>query len=160
MLGACGGITVQTLDAFLQPGMGDRLPEPANAIEKGMADLQQRLFPLRLAHGRQELNRALARYVDAGVQELANSRAGRVPNLIEYAQFRREIFAAYTAPYPVELSMAQGSLSRSGTARPSALCSTPSWTTWGWRTTSPPVSARMPPIWRPEDATSSAPAWV
>ncbi|MEV0985930.1 hypothetical protein [Streptomyces sp. NPDC049949] len=92
------------LHAFLPPDPGARLPEPANAIEKGMADLQQRLFPPRLAHWRQGLNRALAGYIDAGVQELLNSRAGRVPDLIEYAQFRRESFAAYTAPYSVELA--------------------------------------------------------
>ncbi|MFE2480849.1 hypothetical protein [Streptomyces sp. NPDC059389] len=92
------------LHAFLPPDPGARLPEPVNAIEKGMADLQQSLFPPRLAHWRQGLNRALARYIDAGVQELVNSRAGRVPDLIEYAQFRRESFAAYTAPYSVELA--------------------------------------------------------
>lgn len=92
------------LHAFLQPGPGARLPEPTNAVERGMADLQQRLFPPRMAHWKQRLNHALARYIDAGVQELANSRAGRVPDLIEYAQFRRESFAAYTAPYSVELS--------------------------------------------------------
>ncbi|MEU6878431.1 hypothetical protein [Streptomyces sp. NPDC046712] len=92
------------LHAFLPSEQGARLPEPANAVERGMAYLQQRLFPPRLAHWRKGLNRALARYIDAGVQELANSRAGRVPDLIEYAQFRRESFAAYTAPYSVELS--------------------------------------------------------
>ncbi|MFJ3963385.1 hypothetical protein [Streptomyces sp. NPDC090036] len=92
------------LHVFLSPEPGTRLPEPANAVEKGMADLQQRLFPPALAHWRQGLNRALARYIDAGVQELVNSRSGRVPDLIEYAQFRRESFAAYTAPYSVELA--------------------------------------------------------
>ncbi|MBW5482240.1 terpene synthase family protein [Streptomyces bambusae] len=92
------------LHAFLPSEPGVRLPEPVNAVERGMADLQQRLFPPRLAHWRKGLNRSLARYVDAGVQELANSLAGRVPDVIEYAQFRRESFAAYTAPYSVELS--------------------------------------------------------
>ncbi|WP_327279740.1 MULTISPECIES: terpene synthase family protein [unclassified Streptomyces] len=92
------------LHAFLPTEPGARLPAPTNAVERGMADLQQRLFPPRMAHWRQGLNHALARYIDAGVQELANSRAGRVPDLIEYAQFRRESFAAYTAPYSVELS--------------------------------------------------------
>ncbi|MCT4357054.1 hypothetical protein M5362_28460 [Streptomyces sp. Je 1-79] len=92
------------LHAFLPLEPGARLPEPANPVERGMADLQQHLFPPRLAHWRQGLNRALARYIDAGVQELVNSRTGRVPDLIEYAQFRRESFAAYTAPYSVELS--------------------------------------------------------
>ncbi|GAA2498441.1 terpene synthase family protein [Streptomyces gobitricini] len=92
------------LHAFLPAEPGARLPEPANAVERGLADLQQRLFPPRMAHWRRGLNQALARYIDAGVRELINSRAGRVPDLIEYAQFRRESFAAYTAPYSVELS--------------------------------------------------------
>ncbi|MEU4728961.1 terpene synthase family protein [Streptomyces sp. NPDC023588] len=92
------------LHAFLPTEPGARLPAPANAVEEGMADLQQRLFPPKMAHWRRGLNRALARYIDAGVQELANSRAGRVPDLVEYAQFRRESFAAYTAPYSVELA--------------------------------------------------------
>ncbi|MEU0373111.1 hypothetical protein ABZ070_23155 [Streptomyces sp. NPDC006283] len=92
------------LHAFLPAEPGARLPQPVNAVERGLADLQQRLFPPRLAHWRQRLNQALARYVDAGVQELANSRAGRVPDVIEYSQFRRESFAAYTAPYSVELA--------------------------------------------------------
>ncbi len=92
------------LHAFLQQEPGARLPKPINAVERGMADLQQRLFPPRLRHWRHGLNRALAKYIDAGVQELANSSAGRVPDLIEYSQFRRESFAAYTAPYSVELS--------------------------------------------------------
>ncbi|MEV5970436.1 terpene synthase family protein [Streptomyces sp. NPDC051921] len=92
------------LHAFLRPESGARLPEPVNAVERGIADLQQQLFPPRLGHWRQEFNRALARYVDAGVEELANSRAGRVPHLIDYAPFRRESFAAHTAPYSVELA--------------------------------------------------------
>lgn len=92
------------LHAFLRPEPGARLPEPTNAVERGIADLQPHLFPPRLAHWRHGFNQALARYIDAGVQELANSRAGRVPDLIEYAQFRRESFAAYTAPYSVELA--------------------------------------------------------
>ncbi|MFF9500089.1 hypothetical protein [Streptomyces sp. NPDC014656] len=92
------------LHAFLRPEEGARLPEPVNAVERGIADLQQHLFPPRLAHWRQEFSRALARYVDAGVEELANSRTGRVPHLIDYAPFRRESFAAHTAPYSVELA--------------------------------------------------------
>ncbi|MFG3343627.1 hypothetical protein ACGF1Z_01020 [Streptomyces sp. NPDC048018] len=92
------------LHAFLHPEAGTPLPEPVNAVERGIADLQQQLFPPRLAHWRQEFNRAVARYIDAGVEELANSRSGRVPHLIDYAPFRRESFAAHTAPYSVELS--------------------------------------------------------
>ncbi|MFJ8159361.1 hypothetical protein ACIRBY_00355 [Streptomyces sp. NPDC096136] len=92
------------LHTFLPAAPGPRLPEPVNAVERGLADLQRQLFPPRRAHWQQGFNRALARYVDAGVQELANSRAGRVPDLIEYAQFRRDSFAAPTAPYSVELS--------------------------------------------------------
>jgi germacradienol/geosmin synthase len=92
------------LHGFLPQEPAVRLPEPVNAVERGMADLQQRLFPPGLAHWRQGLNQALAKYIDAGVQELANSLTGRVPDLIEYAQFRRESFAAYTAPYSVELA--------------------------------------------------------
>ncbi|MFJ8588762.1 hypothetical protein ACIRD2_29475 [Streptomyces sp. NPDC093595] len=92
------------LHAFLRPEEGARSPEPVNAVERGLADLQQQLFPPRLAHWRRDFNRALAQYIDAGVEELANSRAGRVPHLIDYAPFRRESFAAHTAPYSVELS--------------------------------------------------------
>ncbi|MFF8288751.1 hypothetical protein ACF068_05885 [Streptomyces sp. NPDC016309] len=92
------------LHAFLRPEPDARLPEPTNAVERGIADLQQRLFPPRLAHWRKEFNRALARYIDAGVEELANSRSGRIPHLIDYAPFRRDSFAAHTAPYSVELA--------------------------------------------------------
>ncbi|MBD0710454.1 MULTISPECIES: terpene synthase family protein [unclassified Streptomyces] len=91
------------LHDFLRPEP-DRLPEPANPVERGIADLQRQLFPPRLAHWRHEFNRALVRYVDAGVEELANSLGGRVPHLIEYAPFRRDSFAAHTAPYSVELA--------------------------------------------------------
>ncbi|MGW4161873.1 terpene synthase family protein [Streptomyces sp. NPDC004788] len=92
------------LHSFLQPEPGAPSPEPVNAVERGIADLQRNLFPPRLAHWRHEFNSALAKYIDAGVLELANSLSGRVPDLIEYAPFRRESFAAYTAPYSVELS--------------------------------------------------------
>ncbi|MFF9473769.1 hypothetical protein ACF1E9_14260 [Streptomyces roseolus] len=92
------------LHAFLRTEEGARLPEPVNAVERGIADLQRHLFPPRLSHWRPEFSRALARYVDAGVEELANSRTGRVPHLIDYAPFRRESFAAHTAPYSVELA--------------------------------------------------------
>ncbi|MBP2580418.1 germacradienol/geosmin synthase [Streptomyces sp. PvR006] len=94
------------LHEFLRPdhGGGTRPPEPSNPVERGIADLQRQLFPPRLAHWRHEFNRALVRYVDAGVEELVNSRGGRVPHLIEYAPFRRESFAAHTAPYSVELA--------------------------------------------------------
>ncbi|MFE4308565.1 hypothetical protein [Streptomyces sp. NPDC056891] len=94
------------LHEFLRPdpGHGARSPEPSNPVERGIADLQRYFFPPRLAHWRHEFNRALVRYVDAGVEELVNSRGGRVPHLIEYAPFRRESFAAHTAPYSVELA--------------------------------------------------------
>ncbi|MCX5231975.1 hypothetical protein [Streptomyces sp. NBC_00233] len=94
------------LHEFLRPdvGGGARSPEPSNPVERGIADLQRHFFPPRLAHWRHEFNRALVRYVDAGVEELVNSRGGRVPHLIEYAPFRRESFAAHTAPYSVELA--------------------------------------------------------
>ncbi|MER7959775.1 terpene synthase family protein [Streptomyces sp. NPDC096030] len=92
------------LHTFLRPEPGPRLPEPTNAVERGIADLQQSLFPPRLAHWRHDFNRALAKYIDAGVEELANSRSGRIPHLIDYAPFRRESFAAHTALYSVELA--------------------------------------------------------
>ncbi|GHA90552.1 hypothetical protein GCM10010305_37750 [Streptomyces termitum] len=92
------------LHAFLRPEEGALLPEPVNAVERGIADLQRHLYPPRLAHWREEFSLALRRYVEAGVEELANSRTGRVPHLIDYAPFRRESFAAHTAPYSVELS--------------------------------------------------------
>ncbi|MFF4174101.1 hypothetical protein [Streptomyces sp. NPDC001744] len=92
------------LHAFLRPEPDVRLPEPVNAVERGLADLRRHLFPPELAHWRHDFLRALVRYVDAGVEELANSLSGRVPHLIDYAPFRRESFAAYTAPYSVELA--------------------------------------------------------
>ncbi|MFF8604223.1 hypothetical protein ACF065_34800 [Streptomyces sp. NPDC015232] len=108
------------LHDFLRPEPGARLPSPENPVERGIADLQEQFFPPRLAHWRKEFNRALARYIDAGVTELANSLAGRVPSLIEYAPFRRESFAAHTAPYSVELSTRARiptAISDSGTVR-------------------------------------------
>ncbi|MFF4161051.1 hypothetical protein [Streptomyces sp. NPDC001678] len=92
------------LHSFLSPVPGAAVPDPVNSVEKGLVDLQYDLLRSTPVHMRQELNRALRRYVDAGVQELVNNLAGRVPDLIEYALFRRESFAAYTAPCFVELS--------------------------------------------------------
>ncbi|MFD6876351.1 MULTISPECIES: hypothetical protein [unclassified Streptomyces] len=92
------------LHEFLRTEPGARLPEPTNAVERGIADLQGCLFPPRLAHWRREFNQHLVRYVDAGVEELANSLSGRVPHLIDYPSFRRDSFAAHTAPYSVELA--------------------------------------------------------
>ncbi|MEU4212930.1 hypothetical protein AB0F13_23540 [Streptomyces sp. NPDC026206] len=92
------------LHAFLSSVPGAVVPDPTNAVEQGLADIQDHLLRSTPAHMQQELNRALRRYIDAGVQELANNLAGRVPDLIEYALFRRESFAAYTAPCFVELS--------------------------------------------------------
>ncbi|WP_327378213.1 hypothetical protein OG393_32150 [Streptomyces sp. NBC_01216] len=92
------------LHAFLPTEPGARLPVPANAVERGIADLQEQLFPPELAHWRKDFNQALTRYIDAGVEELANSRSGRVPHLIDYVVFRRDSFAAPTSPYSVELA--------------------------------------------------------
>ncbi|MEU9026483.1 hypothetical protein AB0D46_02905 [Streptomyces sp. NPDC048383] len=92
------------LHEFLRPEPGARLPEPTNAVERGIADLQQCLFPPGLAHWRRAFNQHLVRYVDAGVEELANSLSSRVPHLIDYPAFRRDSFAAHTAPYSVELA--------------------------------------------------------
>ncbi|MET8509669.1 hypothetical protein ABZV60_34405 [Streptomyces sp. NPDC004787] len=92
------------LRTFLMPDRAIGLPEPANAVERGIADLQQHLFPPRLSHWRAAFNYALVRYVEAGVEELSNSLAGNVPHLFDYAPFRRDSFAAHTAPYSVELS--------------------------------------------------------
>lgn len=52
-----------------------------------------------------ELDEALRAFVDAGVQELANSLTGRVPDLVEFVDFRRGSFASYTAPWCVDLSI-------------------------------------------------------
>lgn len=94
----------ERLPAFMPLTPDEPVPHPTNAVEEGLADLWPRLSRSRSARWRYDWKEGITRFVNGAVMELAHIGERRTLDLIEYSQFRRETFGAYTAPCLVDMS--------------------------------------------------------
>jgi germacradienol/geosmin synthase len=85
------------LAQFMPLGIGefaDPVPEPLNAVERGLADMWQRTAGLITARYRGKLREDVLEMTGSWVWELANRAVNRIPDPVEYIEMRRKTFGA------------------------------------------------------------------
>ncbi len=82
------------LHEFMPLEDGAPLPEPANPVERGLADLWPRTVPAMSADWRRRFAVRTANLLDESLWELANINEGRIANPIEYIERRRKVGGA------------------------------------------------------------------
>lgn len=70
-------------------------PPPANALERGLADLWARTAGPMDAGGRVALHRALVDMTESWLWELGNQAQNRIPEPVDYMEMRRHTFGAH-----------------------------------------------------------------
>ncbi len=81
------------LSAFM-PLDGTPVPEPANPLERGLADLWSRTAGPMTLDGRREFRGAVERMTASWLWELANQAQNRIPDPIDYVEMRRRTFGS------------------------------------------------------------------
>jgi germacradienol/geosmin synthase len=69
-------------------------PEPANPLERGLADLWRRTAGPMSPAARSEFRGAVERMTSSWLWELANQAANRVPDPVDYVEMRRHTFGS------------------------------------------------------------------
>ncbi|MFD0416455.1 germacradienol/geosmin synthase [Streptomyces sp. NPDC127108] len=69
-------------------------PPPANALERGLADLWTRTAGPLDAEGRATLHRTLVDMLDSWLWELGNQAQNRIPEPVDYIEMRRHTFGS------------------------------------------------------------------
>ena len=81
------------LPAFMPLGEGGA-PDPANPIERGLADLWRRTTATTDDTARRRLRKSVADMTGSWLWELANEAQGRVPDPVDYVEMRRKTFGS------------------------------------------------------------------
>ena len=82
---------------FMPLGTGefaDPVPEPLNALERGLADLWQRTAGLITARNKGKLRGDVLDMTGSWVWELASKTVNRIPDPVEYIEMRRKTFGS------------------------------------------------------------------
>ncbi|WP_409497307.1 terpene synthase family protein [Amycolatopsis sp. cmx-11-12] len=95
---------VERLSAFMSLTSGEPVPAPRNAVEEGLSDLWPRLVGSRPARWCREWKDGITRFCESAIQEIIHLSTGRMLDLIECIQLRRETFGEYTAALYVDIS--------------------------------------------------------
>ncbi|MEV0195565.1 terpene synthase family protein [Nonomuraea sp. NPDC050691] len=82
------------LAAFMPPDLTAGMPEPANPVEAGLADLWARTVPSRSPQWRERFAESTRNLLYESLWELSNINIGRVPNPVEYIEMRRKVGGA------------------------------------------------------------------
>ncbi|MEU8247695.1 terpene synthase family protein [Nonomuraea sp. NPDC048916] len=89
-----GKAYLDRLPAFMPMELTGGLPEPANPVEAGLADLWARTVPARSADWRARFAESTRHLLNESLWELSNINAHRVPNPVEYIEMRRKVGGA------------------------------------------------------------------
>ncbi|WP_225625952.1 terpene synthase family protein [Streptomyces werraensis] len=84
------------LCTFIDPDPELPVPEPRDAVERGLADLWPRLARGRSFYWRREFSSAIHGFITGAALELENICDDRVPDLIDFIGLRRQTFAGGT----------------------------------------------------------------
>ncbi|MFD0688277.1 terpene synthase family protein [Actinomadura fibrosa] len=107
------------LPAFMPPEAGaGPPPEPANAVERGLADLWARTVPLMSDAWRERFAESTHHLLHESLLELANIDDGHVPNPIDYVQMRRRVGGAPWSAGLVEVATGAEVPARVAATRP------------------------------------------
>ncbi|WP_245641780.1 terpene synthase family protein [Nonomuraea candida] len=82
------------LARFMPMGADLTVPEPANPVEAGLADLWPRTVPGMSLDWRARFAESTRNLLDESLWELANINRGRVANPVEYIEMRRKVGGA------------------------------------------------------------------
>ncbi|WP_333770062.1 terpene synthase family protein [Streptomyces sp. IBSBF 2435] len=82
------------LPAFMPVDLSQPVPEPANQVEAGLADLWARTVPAMSDDWRRRFAESTQFLLEESLWELDNISAGRVSNPIEYIEMRRKVGGA------------------------------------------------------------------
>ncbi|WP_307853441.1 terpene synthase family protein [Kitasatospora sp. RG8] len=73
---------------------GGPVPEPVNALERGLADLWERTAGPMTADARRKFRTAVESMVESWVWELNNQAQNRIPDPVDYIEMRRRTFGS------------------------------------------------------------------
>ena len=93
----------------LSPAGSDAAPEPANALERGLADLWRRTAASMTVAAREGFRTAITSMTDSWLWELLNQAADRIPDPVDYVEMRRRTFGS-----DLTVGLAQFSMSVAG----------------------------------------------
>jgi germacradienol/geosmin synthase len=82
------------LSAFMPLDSLSEIPEPTNAVERGLADLWPRTVPTMSVAWRSRFSESTRNLLQESLWELSNISQARVPNPIEYIEMRRKVGGA------------------------------------------------------------------
>ncbi|MFD0801465.1 germacradienol/geosmin synthase [Streptomonospora algeriensis] len=84
----------ERLRLFMPLGPGEEPPEPANPLERGLADLWQRTAGPMNPDARRRFRTAVVEMTDSWLWELHNQAQNRVPDPVDYIEMRRRTFGS------------------------------------------------------------------
>jgi germacradienol/geosmin synthase len=82
------------LSAFMPVDDDGLVPEPANPVERGLADLWQRTAGPMAPDARRQFRTAVEDMIASWLWELTNQAHNRIPDPIDYVEMRRKTFGA------------------------------------------------------------------
>lgn len=82
------------LPRFMPMGDDLSMPEPANPVEAGLADLWRRTVPGMSADWRRRFAESTRHLLNESIWELSNINEGRISNPVEYIEMRRKVGGA------------------------------------------------------------------
>ncbi len=89
-----GRAYLERLAAFMPMDLSAEVPEPANPVEAGLADLWARTVPAMSQDWRERFAQSTENLLWESMWELSNINAGRVANPVEYIEMRRKVGGA------------------------------------------------------------------
>ncbi|MEV6649986.1 family 2 encapsulin nanocompartment cargo protein terpene cyclase [Streptomyces sp. NPDC051219] len=89
-----GKAYLDRLPLFMPMNLGAEIPEPANPVEAGLADLWTRTVPSMSMAWRERFAESTKNLLNESLWELSNINAGRIANPVEYIEMRRKVGGA------------------------------------------------------------------
>ncbi|MFD1659583.1 germacradienol/geosmin synthase Cyc2 [Streptomyces caeni] len=102
-----GRAYLDRLPSFMPLDLATPVPDPANPVEAGLADLWARTVPSMSPHWRRRFATATAQLLDESLWELSNIDEGRIANPVEYIEMRRKVGGAPWSAGLVEFATAE-----------------------------------------------------
>jgi germacradienol/geosmin synthase len=109
---------LERLRDFMPAHVAGPAPEPANAVERGLADLWPRTVPAMSARWRSRFAESTRNLLEESLWELSNISESRVPGPIEYVEMRRKVGGAPWSANLVEHAAAAEVPATIATTRP------------------------------------------
>ncbi|MFJ9559144.1 germacradienol/geosmin synthase Cyc2 [Streptomyces fuscichromogenes] len=104
---AAGKAHLDRLPLFMPLDLSTPVPEPANPVEAGLADLWARTVPSMSADWRRRFSVATEHLLNESMWELSNINEGRIANPVEYIEMRRKVGGAPWSAGLVEYATAE-----------------------------------------------------